>query len=143
MNENKNEITNVNQQTIIKNAEGQKSFRELVGFYKGSIASVLTFVMTNKVAVFLGGCKQDDLMFWLGEQAVKHPALKSIIVVTKDVIKVAWNLLVTQPELCALVISGFVALGVTIAHGVKKHKLKKQYKKGKIIPQSNELKKTL
>lgn len=129
----KNQITYVNQQAIIKNAVGQKSFRELLGYYKGSISAVLTFIMTNRLAVFLGGCSEDELMVWFGQQMILHPELKGVITVTKDVVKVAWNALVANPNLCALVISGFVALGVTVAYGIKKIKTNRKLKKGRFV----------
>ena len=131
---NKNEITYVNKEVIVKNGKEQKTFKELLEFHKGSVAAVITFIMTNRAAVFLGGVGQDGFMYWLGQQSALHPELSGIIKVGAGVVSVAWNALVAYPNLCALVIAALVAFGATVRWGIKQMKLNHDIKKGKIKP---------
>lgn len=128
----KNNITYVNKEVIVKNGKEQKTFKELLEFHKGSVAAVVTFIMTNRAAVFLGGVGEDGLQFWLGQQSAMHPELAGIIKVTAGVVSVAWNALVANPTLCALVISALIAFGATVKWGIKQMKLNHDLKKGKI-----------
>lgn len=133
MNSKENNVTYVNKEYLIKNGKEQKSFKDIMNYHKGSITAVVTFLVTNKVALFLGGVAEDDFMFWLGEQSVKHPELAGLIKVSKGVISVVWNALVANPTLCAAIISALVAFGVTAVWGIKKAKLNHDIKKGKIV----------
>ena len=139
----KNQVTYVNKDVLVRNGKEEKSFKELLEFHKGNIAAVVTFIMTNRAAVFLGGVGQDGIMFWLGEQSVKHPALAGIIKVAAGVVSVSWNALVANPTLCALVISALVAFGATVRWGIKKAKLKHDIKKGKVKVLEKEEVKTI
>lgn len=129
----KNMVTYVNKDIIYKNGKEQKSFRDIMNMYKGGITTVVTFLATNQAAVFLGGVSEDGFMFWLGQQAVKHPELSGIIKVTAGVVSVAWNALIANPALCSIVVSAFVAFGATVIWGIKKAKLNHDIKKGKVI----------
>ncbi len=129
----KNMVTYVNKEALIKNGKEQKSFKDVVNMYKGGIVPVVTFLATNKAAVFLGGVGQDGFMFWLGEQSVKYPALSGIIKTVGGAVSVAWNLLVADPMLCSVVVSALVAFGATVVWGFKKAKLHHDIKKGKVI----------
>ena len=128
----KNSVTYINKEVLVKNGKEQKTFKELLEFHKGSITAVVTFIMTNRAAVFLGGVGEDGLMFWLGQQAALHPELAGVIKVTAGVVSVAWNALVSNPTLCSLVISALVAFGATVKWGIKRVKLNHDIKKGKV-----------
>ena len=138
----KNNITYANKEVILKNGKEQKTLKELLEFHKGSVTTVVTFIMTNRAAVFLGGVGEDALQFWLGQQLVLHPELAGVIKVTSGVVSVVWNALVSNPNLCALVISALVAVGATVKWGIKKMKLNHDVKAGKckIEKSENEIK---
>lgn len=134
----KNNITYINKEVILKNGKEQKSFKDLLEFHKGSVTAVVTFIMTNRAAVFLGGVGEDTFQFWLGQQSVLHPELTGIIKVASGVVSVAWNALVANPNLCALVISAFIAVGATVKWGIKKMKLNHDLKSGKCNVEKNK-----
>ena len=136
----KNEITYVNKEVVVKNGKEQMSFKELMNFHKGNIAAVITFLATNRAAVFLGGVGQDQVIYWLGEQAGKYPELAGAINVAKNIVSISWNALVANPNLCAIIVSGLVACGATAIWGIKKIKLNHDIKKGNIVV-DNSLKK--
>ncbi len=119
-------IVYVNKEYVDQQAQYRKPLKEISGFYKGSIASVLTFIATNKAAVFLGGCAEDEVMYWFGQQVVLHPELKGLITFAKGVVQFSWNAIVADPLLVASIISGAIALGATVVWGIKRHKLKKK-----------------
>ncbi len=133
MSKKENVVTFVNKQAIIKNGKEQKSFKDIVNMYKGGIATIVTFLATNKAAVFLGGVGQDSFIFWLGQQSIKYPALSGVIKVVGGVVSVAWNTLVANPALCSIIISALVACGATVVWGIKKAKLHHDIKKGNVI----------
>ena len=82
----------------------------------------------------MAGKAQDDFIFWLGQESVRHPELAGIIRVGKEVISVAWNLLVANPVLCASVMAAFVAFGVIAVSAIKKARLKRKKMKGQVKP---------
>ena len=129
----KNMVTFVNKEAIIKNGKEQKSFRDVVHMYKGGIVPIVTFLATNRAAIFLGGIGQDGFMFWLGEQSVKHPELSGLIKTVGGIVSVSWNALIANPALCSLVISALVAFGATVVWGIKNAKLHHDIKKGKVM----------
>lgn len=131
------EVTYVNKEYLQEKSKGEITFKELMARNKGKIATALTFFATNKAAVFLGGIEQDGFMYWLGQQSIKYPALSGLIKTSAGVVSVAWNALVANPNLCALVITALISFGAVVKWGIHKMKLKHQQKKG-VVLKTNE-----
>ena len=132
-----NRFIAANSKILLERAEGQKSFREIVGFCKGSVATLATFLATNGAAVLLKGASRTNFNAWLASQRLANPGLKGAINVFGDVVKFSWDQLVANPNLCAIVISGLIAAGAIVAYKVKKNKLRRELKSGKAIVTEN------
>ena len=132
-----NRFIAANSKILLEKAEGQKSFKEIVGFCKGSVATLATFLATNGAAVLLKGASKTSFETWLRAQRTANPGLKGVINVFGDVVKFSWNQLVSNPNLCAIVISGLIAAGAIVAYNIKKKKLKRELKSGKAIVTEN------
>ncbi len=132
-----NRFIAANSKILLEKAEGQKSFREIVGFCKGSVATLATFLATNGAAVLLKGASKANFNAWLASQSAANPGLKGAIKVFGDVVKFSWDQLVANPNLCAIVLSGLIATGAIVAYNIKKKKLKRELKSGKAIVTEN------
>lgn len=140
-NTDKNDVTYVNTELMAKKANKKASFKELHAYFKGAATSIATFVISNKLILFLGGLAEDDFIYWLGQQSALHPELAGVIKVVGKTISVAWNALVADPVLWSLVASALVSFGVMAVWGVKNLVTNKKAKAGVVSSDTNTVSK--
>lgn len=146
-----NTINYVNKQEIknIKQSSKKISLKDLYKKLNGSVAAVLGFISGNKLAIYLGGRGEDELIEMLAEQVGKlkgfieygtYSELEGIIAQLKiefleksiDVISVVWNLAMANPVFATILISALIALGVYLVGNLALAVINKVQKEGKV-----------
>ena len=146
-----NTINYVNKEELknIKQSSKKILLKDLYKKLNGSVAAVIGFISGNKLTIYLGGRKEDELIKIIGEkigelkgflqyadveflERVFAQAKIALLEGSADVVSFLWNVAMSNPVFAAILVSALIALGVYLVGNLALAVINKVQKEGKV-----------
>ena len=146
-----NTINYVNKEELknIKQSSKKMLLKDLYKKLNGSVAAVIGFISGNKLTIYLGGIKEDELIKIIGEkigelkgflqyadveflERVFAQAKIALLEGSADVVSFLWNVAMSNPVFAAILVSALIALGVYLVGNLALAVINKVQKEGKL-----------